>query len=63
MWQRDESFIIAMIEKAPFEPETFDTITSISVLEHIPEDRAALEKMWKLLKPGGQVAHVRPLHC
>jgi SAM-dependent methyltransferase len=44
-----------MIKKAPFEPESFDTITSISVLEHIPEDRAALERMWNLLKPGGKL--------
>jgi SAM-dependent methyltransferase len=44
-----------MIEKAPFEPKSFDTITSISVLEHIPEDRAALEKMWNLLRPGGKL--------
>jgi hypothetical protein len=49
------SFHCCMIEEAPFEPGSFDTITSISVLEHIPEDRAALERIWNLLKPGGRL--------
>ena len=38
---------------ASFAPETFDVITSISVLEHIPEDLIAVRQIWKLLKPGG----------
>jgi SAM-dependent methyltransferase len=41
------------IEEAPFAPESFDTITSISVVEHIPGDTRAVRKMWEVLKPGG----------
>lgn len=38
-------------------PESYDIVTSISVLEHIPGrgDRAAVEVMWRLLKPGGRL--------
>ncbi len=33
--------------------ESFDAITCVSVLEHIPADREAVQQMWRLLKPGG----------
>jgi SAM-dependent methyltransferase len=48
-------FHCCTIQEAPFEPGSFNTITSMSVLEHIPEDRAALERIWDLLKPGGRL--------
>lgn len=44
-----------LIEDAPFADGTFDVITSISVVEHIPRDREAIGKMWALLKPGGRL--------
>lgn len=44
-----------IIANAPFPEESFDLITSISVIEHIPDDRGALQKMWSLLKPGGRL--------
>jgi SAM-dependent methyltransferase len=44
-----------LISDAPFQPETFDLITSISVIEHIPDDRSAVQKMWSLLKPRGRL--------
>jgi SAM-dependent methyltransferase len=36
-------------------PQAYDTIISISVVEHILNDRQAVEIMWKLLKPGGRL--------
>jgi SAM-dependent methyltransferase len=33
--------------------EKFDVITCMSVLEHIPQDTAAVQIMWSLLRPGG----------
>jgi len=39
----------------PFRKESFDVVCSISVLEHIPDDVAALRGMWHLLKPGGRL--------
>lgn len=32
---------------------TYDLITSISVIEHIPDDRQAIAAIWRLLRPGG----------
>lgn len=42
-----------LIEEVPLQPESFDLITSMSVIEHIPDDKGAIQKMWDLLKPGG----------
>lgn len=44
-----------LIQASPFGSETFDAITSISVVEHIPEDHRAINKMWELLRPGGKL--------
>jgi predicted SAM-dependent methyltransferase len=44
-----------LIEDTPFAPESFDVITSISVVEHIPRDEEAVKKMWELLRPGGKL--------
>jgi SAM-dependent methyltransferase len=44
-----------LIEEVPFSPSTFDLITSISVVEHIPADTNAVQQMWGLLKPGGRL--------
>jgi predicted SAM-dependent methyltransferase len=43
------------IEKSPFAAELFDVITTISVVEHIPQDKDAVTKMWEFLKPGGRL--------
>jgi SAM-dependent methyltransferase len=44
-----------LIENADYPKESFDLITSISVVEHIPSDTAAIGKMWELLRPGGRL--------
>ncbi|MCA9130865.1 MAG: methyltransferase domain-containing protein [Planctomycetales bacterium] len=38
-----------------YETESFDLITSVSVIEHIPEDTAAINALWSLIKPGGRL--------
>lgn len=37
----------------PFEDNTFDIILCNHVLEHIPEDRKAMQEIFRTLKPGG----------
>ena len=37
----------------PFEDNTFDVILCNHVLEHIPEDRKALQELFRTLKPSG----------
>jgi predicted SAM-dependent methyltransferase len=54
------TFANSTIETANHPPKTFDLITCISVLEHIPEDKKALEVMWSLLCPGGRLVITLP---
>jgi SAM-dependent methyltransferase len=49
-----------LLEEAPFAPASFDAITSISVVEHIPQDQKAVAGMWELLKPGGKLVLSMP---
>lgn len=48
-------FHSTLISDVPFESESFDVVTCISVLEHIPNDSEAVSKMWSLVKPGGKL--------
>jgi SAM-dependent methyltransferase len=44
-----------LIESASFEHDSFDLVTCMSVIEHIPEDKDAIQKMWDFVKPGGRL--------
>ncbi len=46
---------VCTIEAAPLTPESFDFLTSLSVVEHIPEVIPAIQKMWALLKSRGRL--------
>ena len=48
-------FYPTLIEDASLKLNSFDVITSMSVVEHIPNDKDAIQKMWDLLKPGGML--------
>ena len=48
-------FFNGTLDNAGFTPGSFDLITCISVLEHIPHDKAVLNTMWSLLRPGGKL--------
>ena len=52
--------INSTIEESSLEQESFDLITCISVLEHIPCDGAAVRQMWALLKKGGRLTLTVP---
>ena len=45
-----------------FSKKTFDTIICLNVLEHIENDGIALENMYKLLKKGGYLILLVPIH-
>jgi SAM-dependent methyltransferase len=40
----------------PFDDATFDTVIAAEILEHIPEDTAAMAEIARVVKPGGTVA-------
>jgi len=44
------------------ETQRFDTIICLNVLEHIEDDRSALDRMRSLLKPDGRLALLVPAH-
>jgi SAM-dependent methyltransferase len=39
--------------KLPFEPESFDIVLSMGVLEHVANDLESLREIHRILKPGG----------
>lgn len=43
-------------------PQRFDLILLADVLEHIPDDAAAVDWIWEHLKPGGQAILTVPAH-
>ena len=56
MWELEDSkcqFIIGDGCHSSFENDTFDTVVSIQVLEHVFEPIRMFEEMVRLLKPGG----------
>jgi len=44
----------------PFPDDSFDKIIASEVLEHIPDDMAAMRELMRVLKPGGQLAVTVP---
>lgn len=44
------------IQRLPFAGESFDKVLMSEVLEHLPDDRAALREIHRILKPGGVLA-------
>lgn len=47
------TFICKPIEENSFEENFFDVITCSHIYEHVPDDKILLDKIFKLLKPGG----------
>ena len=42
--------------------QTYDTIVCLNVLEHVADDRGALERLMSLLEPGGRLVLLVPAH-
>lgn len=50
------------ITRLPFPGSSFDGLVCSHVLEHIPDDAAAMRELRRVLKPGGWALVVVPLH-
>ena len=46
--------------RLPFADATFDRVICAEVLEHVPDDRAAMTEIFRVLKPGGTAAVTVP---
>ena len=44
----------------PFADDSFDRIIASEVMEHVPDDRAALDELVRVLRPGGTIAITVP---
>jgi len=53
-------FEICPLEKMPYAGESFDAITLTDVLEHVADEKAALNEMFRVLKPGGRLIITTP---
>jgi SAM-dependent methyltransferase len=53
-------FNTCTIDRASFNDSSFDLITCISVLEHIPADSEAVKLMWSFLSTGGRLVLTLP---
>lgn len=49
------SFKVADSQKLPFKNESFDLVTSMGVLHHVPDTSRAISEIKRVLKPGGRV--------
>ncbi|HSW50376.1 MAG TPA: class I SAM-dependent methyltransferase [Bryobacteraceae bacterium] len=54
-WDYTRVHALADLAVLPFAAESFDACLNIVTLEHVPEPRAALGEMCRVLKPGGRL--------
>ncbi|MBU0763367.1 MAG: class I SAM-dependent methyltransferase [Bacteroidetes bacterium] len=52
--------IIGSILEIPFEENTFDYVVSSEVIEHTPDPLAAIDELYRVLKPGGIMVLTTP---
>jgi SAM-dependent methyltransferase len=48
--------------RLPFRDDSFDLIVALDILEHLPDDQAALCEFQRVLKPGGRVVASVPAY-
>ena len=57
----DEAMQHMDITDVPFKDDAFDLILCVHVLEHVPDDRAAMREMVRVLRPGGMALLLVPI--
>jgi SAM-dependent methyltransferase len=59
---RSRPDVVCSALELPFPENSFDTVASTEVLEHVPEPLRALNEMRRVLKPGGYLILSAPLY-
>lgn len=57
-YERKLCLLAGYLDKLPIQPETFDTVYCLSIVEHVEKQEdvdALMEGMWRVLKPGGRL--------
>ena len=45
--------LVSVLEKMALKTESFDLVTALDVLEHVKDDKGAIQELYRILKPGG----------
>jgi SAM-dependent methyltransferase len=53
---------VGRLEELPWPSESFDLITCLDVIEHVPDDRAALRELRRVTTPGGWLLATVPAY-
>jgi SAM-dependent methyltransferase len=53
---------VGRLEELPWSSDSFDLITCLDVIEHVPDDRAALRELRRVSKPGGWLLATVPAY-
>lgn len=56
------AMVVADITSLQFADESFDVVYCSHVLEHVPDDRAAIGECYRVLKRGGWAVFMVPIH-
>jgi ubiquinone/menaquinone biosynthesis C-methylase UbiE len=48
-------FVVGLAENLPFKADVFDKLSSVAVLEHVPDDKQAIAEISRVVKPLGEV--------
>jgi SAM-dependent methyltransferase len=54
--------LIGRLEELPWPSDNFDLITCLDVIEHVPDDRAALRELRRVSKPDGRLLVTVPAY-
>jgi ubiquinone/menaquinone biosynthesis C-methylase UbiE len=49
------NLVLADATQLPFDSDYFDLVTAIGIIEHVQDDQALLDQIWRVLKPRGAV--------
>ena len=53
--------LVADVTSMPLASDTFDVVMCVHVLEHVSDDWAAIQELYRVVKPGGVVGISVPL--
>lgn len=60
VFRNDAVFVAARGQALPFAPETFDGMLCLNALHHLPDYAAALQEIYRVLRPGGRAVFSEP---